>query len=142
MKTTLTPAHLRRIKKVKGVVIRVEPYGRDVVIFTNMKTLVEDSAFVFGVDMLEPHSVDENTLGLAFVASVEEDATYCIGFNGDKYREETIWHEALHTTVDVLNYHGVQFTSDNHEPFAYTQGYLVSQIRNKVYGLPEFGYDD
>lgn len=142
MKTTLTPDNLRRIKKVKAAVVRLEPYGKDIVVFTNMATLIHDAHYVFDQEIFSPEDVDDGYYGLAFHVPTELGTTFCMAFNGDRYREETIWHEALHTTIDVLNGHGVNLTPDNHEPFAYTQGYLVSQIRRKVFGLPEFGYDD
>lgn len=143
MKTVLTPSYLKRIKKVGASVARIEPYGAEVVIFTSMTELVEHCAYVFQThDVLTDEDVAPGIYGLAFMAPTEVGLVFCIAFNADKYREEVIWHEALHTTVDVLNAHGVNFTPDNHEPFAYTQGYLVSQIRQKVYGLPVFTHDD
>lgn len=143
MKTVLTPAYLKRIKKVGASVARIEPYGAEVVIFTSMTELVEHCAYVFQThDVLTDENVTPGIYGLAFTAPTEVGLVFCIAFNADKYREEVIWHEALHTTVDVLNAHGVNFTPDNHEPFAYTQGYLVSQIRQKVYGLPGFSHGD
>lgn len=143
MKTVLSPAHLKRIKKKGAAVIRVEPYGSEIVVFTSMDSLVEHFEFVFQ----QPSEIDDEfltgqTYGLAFSTATEDGIVYCIAFDKAKYREETIWHEALHATVDILNGHGVHFTPDNHEPFAYTQGYLVGQIRQKVYGLPGFTYED
>lgn len=143
MKQLLTPSELRRIKRVGAHVVRIEPYGCQVVVFTCLDALSADLSFVFpGSPGIEQSEIGDGIYGLSFFANSEHGQLSCIAFNADKYREETIWHEALHTTVDVLNAYGVLFTPDNHEPFAYTQGYLVSQIRSKVYGLPEFGYDD
>lgn len=143
MKTVLTPALLKRIKKVGASVARIEPYGAEVLIFTSMSELVEHVWSVFRhPGVLSDEDVPPGVYGLAFTAPTDLGMVFCIAFNADKYREEVIWHEALHTTVDVLNAHGVQFTPDNHEPFAYTQGHLVSQIRSKVYGLPGFSHDD
>lgn len=142
MKTVLTPAHHKRIKRVGAHVARIEPYGAEVVIFTSMSDLIGHVEGVFRISVLTEEDVPPGVYGLAFTAPTDLGVVFCIAFNADKYREEVIWHEALHTTVDVLNGHGVLFTPDNHEPFAYTQGYLVSQIRQKVYKLPGFSHDD
>lgn len=143
MKQLLTASERRRIQRVGAHIARIEPYGSEVVIFTSLTSLPTDLSFVFpNSPGIEQSEIGNSIYGMSFFVTTEQGQLSCIAFNADKYREETIWHEALHTTVDVLNAHGVLFTPDNHEPFAYTQGYLVSQIRSKVYGLPEFGYDD
>ena len=36
-------------------------------------------------------------------------------------------HELFHATHRILEYFGVQFTRDNHEPFAYLMEYLVNE---------------
>lgn len=36
-------------------------------------------------------------------------------------------HELFHTTHRILEYFGVEFTRDNHEPFAYLMEYLMNE---------------
>ena len=36
-------------------------------------------------------------------------------------------HELFHATHRILEYFGVEFTRDNHEPFAYLMEYLVNE---------------
>jgi hypothetical protein len=44
--------------------------------------------------------------------------------------ETTIWHEATHLTYQMLRDKGIGFEEE--ETFAYTQGFIVRQIKKKL----------
>ena len=67
----------------------------------------------------------------AFVNSQPPYFTLCIN---DTFKEEvdTLGHEVFHLTYRILEWHSVNWTSENHEPFAYLQGWLLDEIYKRI----------
>lgn len=58
-------------------------------------------------------------------------ACFSIFFTYEDLTHNSIAHEVFHATMRIAERCGVMFTKDNHEPFAYLQGYLAET----AYGL-------
>lgn len=57
-------------------------------------------------------------------------------FLPDDYKESVVWHEALHTVIHMIKDSDQPLVlPDIEEQLAYMQGYVVYQIRQKVYGI-------
>lgn len=82
---------------------------------------------------------------------VENDLQYCTGYTiaiydkiglvslflylPKKYSDITTAHETLHLTYRIFEKVGIKIDQDNHEIQTYLQGYLMKQIKEKVYGI-------
>lgn len=77
------------------------------------------------------------------LANVEDIGGFCVGMqdakgafelvyiNSDvdsKSRDEVIWHESLHATLDILCGLGAHVTLHEQEPAAYLQGHIATKI--------------
>lgn len=50
-----------------------------------------------------------------------------------KHDEYVLWHESLHMAWVILDGVGAQMGADNHEPLAYLQGWVASEVKRRFY---------
>jgi len=131
----------KRCKKHGVAIVTIQPFSARLFVFRGLDTYSDKLKAIFGVETQMGCILQDLNVG-GFFGS-ELDVNGCpilvLAIDGTtKYPEEAIWHEALHATFVILDLYGVEFDVDNHEIYTYTQGYIVSQIRQQLYGRESF----
>jgi len=132
----------RRAKREGVLRITLSPWGAPLYVFKGIEGFPEKFRRIFGVES-QLASSEEDEVGGFFGVEVDQDGyainVLVISEAFEDYPEEFIWHEALHATFIILAAYGVKFDDQNHEVYNYTQGYIVSEIRQALYGKEGFG---
>jgi hypothetical protein len=53
-------------------------------------------------------------------------------FHIDSMSANSIAHEAMHCTSEIMEYHGIKHDPNNDEPFCYLIGFVVGKIHEKA----------
>lgn len=139
-----SPGIYRKAKRLGVHVMRIDPWGAEVFVFRGVERYVDTFKALFGIPPNESDLLDVGHVLGFYTQELIDPAVnmhahiIAIGGREDSYPEDTVWHEALHCTIHVLDHFGVTFEVDNHEVFTYTQGFIVNEIRQHLYGLPGF----
>ena len=131
----------KRCKKHGVAIVTIHPFNARLFVFRGLDTYRDRFKAIFGVDTQMDCILQDGNVGGFF--GMEQDMNgsgiSVLAIDGEpEYPEEFIWHEALHATFIILDLYGVEFDVANHEIYTYTQGYIVSQIRQALYGRESF----
>lgn len=131
----------RKAKRENVHRITIEPFGACLYLFKGVASYNDRFERIFGLpsahDAYEEmevggfFAVEQGPLGYGIPVLVISDLA-------PEYPEEFIWHEALHATFTILDTYGVKHDVENHEIFNYTQASIVSEVRQRLYGLEGF----
>lgn len=129
----------RKAKRAGAKVITIEPFGAEVFLFRGVSAFCDQFEKIFGVTPSPPDPrYVMGFYGAEDLGDGEGVHVICVGDeHGVDYPEDVIWHEALHCTVCVLDQFGVRFDVENHELYAYTQGFIARSVRELLF--PEEG---
>lgn len=117
--------------KSSKVMIIIEPFESEVVIFTKLKDLIAH----FKEMNIPSDMIPEGAQG--FVSPIEHLGGLALYmFLPRKFDAGIIYHEALHLAHILITHHGmdVDETMNSSEMQAYLQEYIVRVIKREVYG--------
>lgn len=106
--------------------ITVEPYDARIDVVTTRRELARL--------LRQAGCEDDSDLcqGAVYRLRSAEGTGYVVYLPRDRC-EETLYHEALHLTVMLMEHFGVVVSAENDEVMAHTQGHVVRQIDAAVY---------
>lgn len=125
--------------KQKHYLFRLPVYGQRVLfIYFNNHKYAQKILDKYGVD----ETVDNLCAGFVNNVDLENEGKLSRLFyivvrhdNNEKELDNTIDHETLHLTQDILEYVGIHFKKGHaNEPYAYLKSWLNEHIKEKIYG--------
>ena len=123
--------HMKR--KVKNtVIIEVNPF--DIV----CKVFTDKLLMILFVKKLHKQDITDDIVqsqGMILTICNEEGETYHYMYLPKYYDDIVVAHEVLHLTYEVFKLTGTEINYNNHEMQTHLQGYLMKQIKEKVYGI-------
>lgn len=75
----------------------------------------------------------DGALGIAHTFCDSGNCVHFIMYLPKEYREDVVWHEALHMAWYILDAHSVRISVNNHEALTYLQEAIVREVKYVVY---------
>ena len=114
-------------------VINYQPFGRNIYVSTSFEEAKKYIQRMFDFDISSDYI--KGSSGQCLNEELPDGASLNIIILPEVYEEDTLYHECLHCCWDVIGDVGIKLTSKNHELLTYSQGWLASQIKKKIYGI-------
>lgn len=111
--------------------LKIEPF-HDTATLTVITGEADRDKFMARND-IEPDHITANARGWIMTARPSDGGVHLLVYLPEKRCETTLYHEALHAVLDLLEYHGMPTGANNQELLCYMQEYVVRTIDKAVY---------